>query len=524
MAFVSLTFLSFALVTAFLYFVLPKNWQWLVLFAANIVFYVSYGAAPIVFLVIAGLVSYLAALLLGRTNREGEKRVKEAEEKDQALLRKALIRRKKTIAAISILAVLSGWIVIKYGNFFLENISALLKLFKGPQLAKADLILPLGMSFYTFHAIGYIVDVYRKKYPAERNPLKYFTFLSYFPHMIQGPFSRFGELGKSIFEKHAFSYTRLREGCARILWGVFKKTVIADPMADTVSIILGNYREYGGIQILFAIFVYSVRLYADFSGYMDIGCGFSHILGISLAENFRRPFFARTVDEYWRRWHITLGHWFRDYVFYPASMGKRGMKLSKWARGKWGVQTGKLVAGYFAMFFVWTATGLWHGANWTFLFWGYLNLFVIASTMQLSGFYTKLKEKLHIRSESAPWQFFCMVRTFFLISFFRFFSVAPSLSDAFGTVGHTFGTPRFSELMHPSHFLVGMFREEIVFAGIGIVAMLVVDILQEKEKWEKLKEGTPFFLRAFCYAVMLLMTVLMVQGNDISQGFMYANF
>ncbi|MCR5251733.1 MAG: hypothetical protein K6E50_14135 [Lachnospiraceae bacterium] len=525
MAFTSLGFLFFALATVTLYFVFPKKWQWLVLFAANLYFYSTYEIRFLVFLLAAGLISYAAALILEKQNRSSELALKNAGAEDKDRVRRENLKRKKRIAAIAIPLILSSWIVIKYGRFFISNINALIGISGTPgKLPEPEWILPLGMSFYTFHAIAYLIDVYRKKYPAERNFLKYFTFLSFFPHMIQGPFSRFGELGKSIFEEHRFSTDRLREGSARILWGMFKKIVIADPLAATVSTILGDHQAYGGVQILFAVFVYSVRLYADFSGYMDIACGLSHILGIRLAENFRRPFFAKTVDEYWRRWHVTLGFWFRDYVFYPASMGKAGMKLSKWARSKWGPRMGKLISGYFALIFVWTATGLWHGANWTYLVWGYLNLFVIVSTMQLGEVYDKITGKLHIRRESLPWKLFCMLRTFLLISVFRFFSIAPGLKEAFSTLGHTVLDFRPALLLKPSGFLIGMYREEILMAGAGILAMLVVDILQEKEKWDALKAKVPFGLRAFIYACMLLMITLMVKGADMSQGFMYANF
>ena len=534
MSLVSLACFKFALITVLLYFIVPKKAQWFVLFIANIVFYISYGVKYIVFLLAAGIVSYCGALLLERenlsakqqaANAKAEKAADSETAENKEAERRRRMGRKKTIALFTILLIISSWVVLKYGNFIAGNVVALASVFV-PSISFEGFswVLPLGMSFYTFHAIGYVVDIYRKKYPAEKNFLKYFTFLAFFPHMIQGPFSRFGELSKSMFRGNSFSWQRLCEGTARIIWGAFKKVVIADPTASTVNMILGSYNEYGGIQIIFAIFLYSIRLYADFSGYMDIVCGFCRILDIGLEENFKQPFFAKTVDEYWRRWHITLGKWFRDYVFYPASMSKAGMKLSKWARGKWGPKLGKLISGYFAMLFVWTATGLWHGANWTYLAWGYLNLIVMCSTMQLSDTYTAWKDKLHIRSESFGWKLFCMIRTFMLISFFRFFSVAPDLGAAVSTIGHTFADFRISLITQPSAFLLDMFREEIVLAGIGVVAMFTVDILVECGKWEKVKTACPIVLRAFAYSAMIVMIALMIKGADISQGFMYANF
>ena len=502
MVLVSARCLIFALIVAAVYFIIPKKLQWVVLLAANVWFYCSFGAVYILYIISACLISFNAALFL---------------EKKPA--------KKKLISAIAVAGILGVWIVIKYGAFLIANINNVIAAFaKGVSIGMPELILPLGMSFYTFHAIGYVVDIYRKKYPAEHNLLRYFTFLSFFPHMIEGPFSRYDQLGKSLREEHSFSADRLYEGTARILWGVFKKIVIADPLASTVNMILGEYESYGGIHIVFALLVYSIRLYADFSGYMDIMCGFCRILGIELAENFRRPYFAKTVDEYWRRWHITLGRWFRDYVFYPVSMGRAGVKLSKWARKKWGPKTAKLISGYFALIFVWTATGLWHGANWTFLVWGYLNLFVIVSTMQLTDFYNAVKAKLHIKSESFAWKGFCMLRTFLLVSFFRFFSISASVGVAFSTIAHCFRDFRLSAVTDPSGFFVGMYREELIICGIGVLFLVTADVLKENGKWDKLKAGTPLVCRAFIYGLMMLMIVVMTRGEDVSKGFIYANF
>ena len=526
MSLISLDCFKFALITVIAYFLIPKRFQWFVLFIANIWFYCSYGPVYIVFLVLAGAVSYFGARILEKENNDGAKRISAAgDDKEKEEARRGLLRRKKTIAFITIILVMSAWIVLKYGNFLAGNVFALLAVF-GPAISFEgfDWVLPLGMSFYTFHAIGYVVDVYRKKYPAEKNFLKYFTFLSFFPHMIQGPFSRFNDLSKTMFAGNSFSYTRLCEGASRILWGAFKKAVVADPTAGTVNMILGAYADHTGIQIVFAFCLYSIRLYADFSGYMDMVCGFCHILGIGLEENFRQPFFAKTVDEYWRRWHITLGRWFRDYVFYPASMSRNGMKISKWARNKWGAKTGKLISGYFAMIFVWTATGLWHGANWTYLVWGYLNLIVMCSTMQLSDKYTLIKEKLKIRSDSFLWKLFCMIRTYILISAFRFFSVAKDIRSAVATIAKVFTDFRISMIRQPSEFFVGMFREEIILMAIAAAAIFTVDILNETGRWAKVKEKCPAVLRALAYSIMIVMIILMLKTDDITGGFMYANF
>lgn len=522
---VSLHCLAFAVITVLLYFVIPGKVRWVVLLAANIYFYLSYGPVYIIFIILCGLISYLSAIVLEKKIAQSAQKLKEASAEEKDAIRRAGLKQKKSICTLTVLLILAPWIVIKYGGFIMQNVLAVLSLFKiNAENTLTGLILPLGMSFYVFHAIGYVVDVYRAKYPAEKNFFKYFTFVSFFPHITEGPFSRFNELGKEIFSEHHFSYERLCEGCARILWGAYKKVAIADILAGYINNTLGNYEDYGFILICFAVVMYSFRIYADFSGYMDMMCGFCHILGIELSENFKQPFMAKTVDEYWRRWHITLGRWFRDYVFYPVSMSKTGSKLSKWARGKWGAKTGKLIAGHLALFFVWTATGLWHGANWTFLVWGYLNFIVILSTTQLEETYKGIKTKLHINSDSFLWKAFCVGRTFVLISIFRFFSLSPDMGTALSTIAHAFTNFRIKEVNHVIFFFRNISGENVILWDIGIIALIIVDVLCEKGKWEEAKKKCPAAVRAVLYALMLLTLIILAPGEDVASSFMYANF
>ena len=258
---------------------------------------------------------------------------------------------------------------------------------------------------------------------------------------------------------------------------------------------------------------------------MDIVCGLSHIWGIQLPENFRQPYFAKSVDEFWRRWHITLGAWFKDYVFYPVSMGKVGQKMGRSARKKWGARMGKLVPGYFALIFVWTATGLWHGANWTYLVWGYLNLFTIMASMQLETLYERAKTKCHISSSNIAWQGFSILRTFLLVCFFRFFSSQPSVAAALSTLQHTFTHLNFQGITSVDTLFAGMASGHIVVVIAGMIAMLTVDILREAEVWDKVRIKCPMVVRNLLYAAMIILLILMTGGStDLTGGFMYANF
>lgn len=527
MSIVSFQFMLFSIVVVILYFMVPSKWQWMILLVANIMFYGFSGVRFLMYVFFTVVITYWAALKLETFSEIGTALISIANSTDlKKEIKRNILTIKKIICSIAIIVGMGIWIVLKYSNFFIGNINALLLMIgKSMMIPSVNWILPIGISFYTFHAVGYLVDVYRGKYPAEKNFFKYFTFITYFPHIIQGPFSRFDFAGRSMLEKHQFSYERLCQGCARILWGVYKKLVVADKLGIAVNAILTSYMDYSGMHILFAIFGYCIELYADFSGYMDIACGISNILGIVMAENFKQPYFARTVDEFWRRWHITLGKWFKDYVFYPVSMGIVGQKLGKWARKKWGAKMGKLVPGYFALIFVWTATGLWHGASWTYLVWGYLNLLVIMSTMQLADFYDSVKTKIHIESESWLWQLFCIVRTFILVCFFRFFSVASSLNIALSMLKHMFQNLHLQILKTPVVLFVNMNHIEICAVLFGVCLILIVDILNETGKWDKIKVKCPLIMRNLIFTFLIFAIMLIAGGdNDLARGFMYANF
>ncbi len=524
---VSWEFLFFSVVVVIAYFVTPQRYRWLTVCAGNLFFYAYAGVSYIGYILLTSFVTFVGARVIEKVTADGKIAVTQADTADEKKqIKEKILSKKKLIATITIVCPMGIWAVLKYTNFFLDNLNIILsKMRIGAGVSQVSWILPLGISFYTFHAVGYLVDVYRSKYPAEKNFLRYVTFISYYPHIVQGPFSRYDELGKSINSLHSFSYDRLCEGMSRMLWGFFKKIVVADKIGIAATTIFADSAQYSGVYMMFAMFAYGIQLYADFSGYMDIMCGFSHILGIDLAENFKRPYFAKTVDEFWRRWHITLGAWFRDYVFYPVSMGKTGQKMGKWARKKVGPKMGKLLPGYFALIFVWTATGLWHGANWTYLVWGYLNLFVIVMTMQLSDFYEKLKSKLHINSDSLYWKIWCIVRTFILVCFFRFFSAAPDIGTAFQMLLNTFRGLNLDVLRNPTNLFVGVEYIDIYFSIIGTCAIFIVDLFEETGIWNKCREKCPILIRNVCFVAMLMLIMMSVGStSELMRGFMYASF
>lgn len=530
MPLISFRFALFVILTVLVYFLLPKKYRWAALLAASVVFYASYGVKYIVYLVWTVVITYFGALRLEKIGREIKQKASAegltAEDKKQ--IRAAGTARKKRFMALALLFTMGLWVILKYGNFLIGNINLLLAAAGLQwQASGIPLAVPLGMSFYMFTAAGYMTDIYRGKYAAERNIAKYALFVCFFGHIVEGPFSRYDRLTPTLFAGNSFDYDRLIEGLRRVLWGVVKKTVIADPVGIAVNKVIGTGGEgFSGAIVLLAVALYGVQIYADFSGYMDIVCGICRIMGVELAENFKRPYFSRSIEEFWKRWHITLGAWFRDYMFYPISMGKTAQKLGRSMRSRFGAKAGKLVPSYFALIFVWTATGLWHGASWRYLIWGWLNLAVIVSSMHLAGVYDRWKSALRIDSASAAWKLVTIVRTYLLVCAFRSFSIAPGVHAALSMFKRI-----FTSFTGPSleggimSLFTGLEPRNVIAAAVGVAVLLAVDILEENNKWEGLKASCPLVLRHAAMIVLIFAVVLFAgQSPDLTGTFIYAHF
>lgn len=506
MSFISVKFLVFCLLLFLGYFLAPRKWQWLVLLFANAVFYFSAGGIHIVFLAVTCISAYACAV---QVERVGEKY--KAIRKDTCHTREEKQRNKAQCAGVQ-KRMMAACFTINFGIWIALKYSGL------P-------VFPLGISFYTFMAMGYCIDVYRGKYPAEKNPAKFALFLSFFPHMVQGPFSRYNNLKETLYASHAFSWERLRQGGIRILWGIFKKTAVAYRFGLLADAIFARQEMQGGMYILVLMASLALQLYADFSGYMDIAAGVSQCLGVRLEENFRQPFYSRSMDEFWRRWHITLGAWFRDYLFYTVSMGKRTQSLARKWRGKLGNSFSRMLPSYIALFFVWTATGLWHGTAWNFLLWGWMNLFFIAAGIFLAPVYGKCREFFHIRENSRGWHLFQMARTFFLFGYMEMFSSASSAREALRLTRRLFlweASAAGESLLE----MAGLEACDVFVFAAGTLLMAAMDRMKENQvDLHGLLCRMPTAIRYVCLVGLVYMILLLGDiGTDASKGFMYAQF
>lgn len=528
MSFLSIRFLVFLAILFVAYFLVPKRWQREVLLIANIVFYLSAGVKYAGFILVTAFSAWRFALLVERTNekyREQRKLCRTREEKQEN--KAACTKQKKKIMAIVIIFNFGIWIILKYSGFLIGNMQKIVqKAGFDTVFSIPDFALPLGISFYTFIAMGYCIDVYRGKYAAEKRFDHFFLFISFFPHLIQGPFSRYDKLRTSFDKEHDFSFERMGEGMVRMLWGFFKKMVIADRLGIVVQNIYAGEGRYGGIYVFMLMITVTLQLYADFSGYMDIAAGLCRVLGIELQENFRQPFFACSIEEVWRRWHITLGAWFRDYLFYPVSMSKAAQRLGKKCKDKLPSATARLIPSYLALAAVWTATGLWHGAAWYYLIWGWMNMILIIAGMQFAPFYAKVKARLHISDGNRVWRLFQMLRTFLLFGYMEMFSDSGSTLGSIRLTVSLFGERNWGLIKHPLLLFPGLDGLDVIIVLIGVLLLLVVDILKEKGKdLYQLLGSVPIVIRYIGYAGLFYAIILLGNtGANLAGGFMYAQF
>ena len=389
MTFVSAKFLIFLAVTYIAYCitgkVLPK-YQWIILLISSIYFYTSSAPKAVIILLLTTVITWVCAL-----------EIKNSSDKN-----------KKFFLYIALTADLLPLLIFKYLGPFADA----LKITTALKLA-----LPLGISFYTFQNIGYCIDIYRGMAECETNPLKYITYASFFPQICQGPISNYSELAPQLFDRHEFDTEKLIRGSERMLLGYFKKIVIANHLGNYINGIYSSPAEYSGLVLAFATFLYAIQLYADFSGYMDIVCGFSEMLGIRIAENFETPYFSHSISEFWRRWHISLGAWFRNYLYYPIIRSKPFSNIAKKLKSNGKKKAAKTVPAALALFFTWLLIGLWHGAGLNFILYGlYHGMFIILGTF-LDSLYKKSKIRLKINDESITWKCFQIIRTFAIVCF-----------------------------------------------------------------------------------------------------------
>lgn len=441
MSFTDVAFFVFVGLTVLLYFVVPARVRWVVLLAASLTFYWINSGWLLLILLATVAVTFGVGLWVENSNQRGKQQLKElgkrASRDEKKALRNATKARSRRILALGICLDLGALLVLKYYDFFADNAAGLLKPL-GIVPPHFSFLLPLGISFYTLQAIAYMTDVFRGKATADRNFAKFTLFMSFFPQIVQGPIPRYGQLAEQLYKPHSFSYQRLCHGGQLALWGLFQKMVIADRLAIPVNQVFNNYQDYHGLMLFLAAAGYGLQVYADFSGGMDIARGVAQMMGIELELNFKQPYFSTSIEDFWRRWHITLGAWMKNYVFYPLSLSKAFANLGRRSRRFLGDFVGKRLPPILAMFTVYFLVGFWHGPDWKYIMYGVWNGIFLVMGILLPEQYARWADALHIDRNSFSWRTFQIVRTFVICSLGRLFSRGVTLDAAWQMFGSIF--------------------------------------------------------------------------------------
>lgn len=521
MQFTSVSFLLFAGAILLGYYVLPKKIRWCYLLAGSMFFYLMAGVEYLAFMLLTAASTWIAGILMDKNLSKQDaylaenKQTLSREEKKEY---KAKIKGKNRI--IMILCLVVNFAVLGLCKFLLAEPFA--SMAKGTPLSFLTLGLPLGISFYMFQSMGYVVDIYRATDKAEKNPLKLLLFVSYFPQLMQGPISRHADLAPQLTEGKAFNGKEFSFGLQRLLWGYFKKMVIADRIAAAVIALRGP--EFTGVGFFLLTLFYAVQIYADFTGGIDMTIGLSQALGIKLEENFIRPFFSKNIAEYWRRWHISLSVWMKSYIFYPLSVSQPILKLSKKARTKLG-NFGKRLPVYVASIATWCFTGIWHGITPNFILWGLMNCFVIVVSEELNPLYEKFHNRFGLKQKK--WYGgFEILRMFVLMKLIRIVDLFPNVSDYFRRMGSLVTTFNFHILWDGTMMNLGLTGLDYGIILGGILVMFAVSLFQEKKGsvrealWEK-----P--LLRYILVFVLLVIVLLMGSYGIgynASSFIYNQF
>ena len=446
MSLVSGAFIGVMIITAILYYLAPKKWKPYVLLVISVIVYSSLGVKSLIYIVISTITTYIAGLLFEKN------------------------KHKKLILIVTLVINIGILVVIK---------SELIK----------NIIVPLGVSYYTFQVVSYLIDVYKNKYKPEKNIAKYFLYTMYFPYLFIGPINRYDDISKTLFETDKkFNPKCAYNGALRIAWGFFKKLIIANRINVVISTITQNPSEYNGAFAIFAMLLYSIQLYADFSGGIDIVIGFSKVLQINLKENFNNPYVSQNIQEFWRRWHISLTSWFRDYVYIPLG-GNRCSKLRN----------------YFNTIVVFLLSGIWHGVN--YILWGLFHGICL-----IIGKFIKVKNK-----------YVNTIVTFLVVSFLWSFFIWPNAMQALQMMGSVFTTFNYPELF--SNILnLGLNLANYIVLIIAVILLIIYDLKKEKINTKLKSLSTDTKIAIFAIIVWLALVFGMYGIGFNASDFIYNKF
>lgn len=485
MSVITIEFLVFVLFLALLYYIVPGKFKPYIILLGNVAFYLSFNYLYSLFLLFTILTTYFSALKLEQTTQKN--------------------KRKMWLVA-PIITNVGILLTVKYLMYYLNLIDSVFSL----QLTGVSLLVPIGISFYTLQTVGYCIDVYRGDVKAERHFFKYMSFATFFPLILQGPISRYNQLAHQLFkdknpEDKYYAFTR---GSQLILWGLFKKMVVADRAAILVGTVFNNHTDYMAWPILVASLFYTLQIYADFSGFVDISRGIGQIFGIDVIQNFKQPYLATSIVDFWRRWHISLSSWLRDYVYIPLGGNRKGVKRK-----------------YLNILLVFFVSGIWHGVGLQFIAWGLLHGFYQIVGALSSPYKMKLTERLNINRNSKVYTTVQRFITFGLIVISWIVFRSESLTAALRMIKRLFfnwGGTQFADIYN-----LGLDRMDFHIVFVSVLIILIHWVLKENgiSVRELIRRQHLVFRWSVYLSAMMIILILGIYGPGFSDSsFIYMNF
>ena len=471
-------------VVLLIYHLVPSRLRKYVLLASGYVFFYICGKWLVLYMFGTALFIHHIGMWEDVLKKRCETEISGLERKEQTRIRAQYKKTEKTLLIFGITVLLGVLGYLKYSNFFEENLNLLAaSMGKAPFFVIVKNAIPIGISFYTLQAIGYITDVYWEKLTAEYNLGKLMLFLCFFPQIMEGPISLYQQTADQLWNCKGLTADNLSQGAIRIFWGLFKKLVIADRLNVMVKVVFDTDPEVHGIVTIVAAVAYTVQLYMEFSGVIDIVIGSGKMFGIILPENFRQPFLSQSAEEFWRRWHITLGVWFKTYIFYPISISGTVKKWNKFARKhKLSKHITRSVLSALCLFPVWLANGLWHGPKWSYIFFGMYYFVIIMADILITPVRNKVLEKLHINEKARGYVIFRILKTWIIIFIGELFFRAETLTRGLQMFGAIFTKFDAGSLWNSIYWNVELRVVDYIAVIAGTVIVFVIDYLKEKDR------------------------------------------
>ena len=518
-------FLPFIII---LYNIVPQKHRWKVLLIASYVFFWSISGKLIIYLFITTLLMYFFGLWLDKIQKNRDKELQGAEKENKKSIRQECTKKQRKILVLATIIMIGMLVLLKYTPFIMENIKSLFEVLNiQVEIKEIKFMIPIGISFYTLQALSYILDVYKEKIKADKNLGRIALFISFFPQIMEGPFCRYSETAEALWEGKKTTYKNLTFGLQRIALGFMKKKVIADRLNPIVDTAFAEYASYDGGLVVLGMLLYTLQLYMDFSGTMDVVIGIAEIFGVKMPENFKQPFFSTSISEFWTRWHITLGAWFRDYIYYPVSLADKCKKITNIARKKLGNYYGPMISSTIALFCVWICNGIWHGTGWNFIFFGMYHFVLILAGRLIIPVAEKITKKLNIDTNNFLYKIMQMIRTTILVLIGELFFRANTLKDGFEMFNMMINKFSFDLINDRTIFELGIDAKDFMIVGIMTFVIFVISILKEKgiNIREVLSNRNIIIRWCFYYAVILSIVIFGAYGiGYIPVNPMYAQY